>query len=470
MIRTKIVCTIGPASEGEETLRAMIRAGMDVARLNFSHDDQATHGKRMALLRRLAQEEGRPLAIMQDLQGPKVRLGEIEGGQRELREGERVTLTAKATSQGADIPLPFPRLIERAQPGTRLLLADGAIELQVVEKIETGLVAEALAGGVLKSRQGVNAPGLDLGLPPLTEKDKSDLAFGLSGGLDYVALSLVGRAEDVEELRRLMREGGGEVPIIAKVEKREAVERFEEILEASDGVMVARGDLGVETPAEEVPMVQKEIIRRCNQAGKPVITATQMLESMIGRPRPTRAEASDVANAIFDGSDALMLSGETAIGEYPVKAVETMAAIARAAESKFPYLDWARRAVLEPSPTVTGAVSQATCQMAYELGAKAIITTTASGYTARMVAKYRPQTPILAVTAWEESWRHLALVWGVRPILVEEFANTDELISTSVRAAKGLGMVQPGDTVIITAGVPVGGRGRTNMIKVQVVE
>jgi pyruvate kinase len=424
----------------------------------------------MALLRRLAQEEGRPLAIMQDLQGPKVRLGEIEGRQRELREGERVTLTAKATSQGAEIPLPFPRLMERAQPGTRLLLADGAIELRVVEKVDAGLIAEALAGGVLKSRQGVNAPGLDLGLPSLTEKDKSDLAFGLSSGVDYVALSLVGRAEDVEELRRLMREGGVEVPIIAKVEKREAVEKFEEILEASDGVMVARGDLGVETPAEEVPMVQKEIIRRCNQAGKPVITATQMLESMIGRPRPTRAEASDVANAIFDGSDALMLSGETAIGEYPVKAVETMAAIARAAEGKFPYLDWARRAALEPSPTVTDAVSQATCQMAYELGAKAIITTTASGYTARMVAKYRPQTPILAVTAWEESWRRLALVWGVRPILVEEFANTDELISTSVRAAKGLGMVQPGDTVIITAGVPVGGQGRTNMIKVQVVE
>jgi pyruvate kinase len=325
-------------------------------------------------------------------------------------------------------------------------------------------------GGPLKSHKGVSLLGVSLNLPSLTEQDREDAAFAIQQGVDYLALSFVRRAEDISQLRDLLEQNQASVPIIAKIEKREAVEAFEEILEISDGAMVARGDLGVEAPAEEVPIYQKRIIRLANEVGKPVITATQMLSSMMDNPRPTRAEASDVANAILDGTDAIMLSGETAVGKYPVEAVRMMAKIALTTERTLPYQKWVHEAILEPSFTPTDAISQATCEIAFELSAKAIISSTMSGHTARMVAKHRSATPIIAVTPSLETQRRLALVWGVYPLLVSEFAHTDQMIETAVQAALDEGMIEKGDTVVITAGVPLGGAGHTNMLKVHVVE
>lgn len=468
MPRTKIVCTIGPASEDEGTLRALIRAGMDVARINFSHENHAIHARRIELLRRLAHEEGRLIALLGDLQGPKIRLGEVPGGELKLAKGERLTLVPDL--RGVDtqeISVPHPEFFAAAQQGMRLLLGDGQIELQLVEASPERLVTEVVAGGLVHSRQGIAAPGIDLGVEPLTEKDDRDLEFALAQGFDFIALSFVRRASDLETLRRRIAERGGSIGVIAKIERTQAVQDIEEILQASDGIMIARGDLGLEISPAEVPMVQKEIIRRANRAAIPVITATQMLESMLERPRPTRAEASDVANAILDGTDAVMLSGETAVGRHPLEAAGIMAEIAAAAERSITYREW-------PSPPsggegVTDAVSQACCRMAQELAAKAILTTTSSGYTARMVARHRPATPILAVTSREGTYRRLALVWGVEPLLVERPANTDELIAHSVQAVQQRGIARAGDILVITAGVPHGLPGHTNMIKVHVV-
>jgi len=324
-------------------------------------------------------------------------------------------------------------------------------------------------GGTLRSRKGITLPHSTLSLPSLTEKDKEDLKVGVKSEVDYVALSFVRRAADILELKQLLAEHGADIPIIAKIEKHEGVTNFDEILDVSDGIMVARGDLGVETPAEMVPIYQKMIIKKCNQVGKPVITATQMLDSMIHHPRPTRAEASDVANAILDGTDALMLSGETAVGKYPVEAVHTMAKIALTTERNLAWREWARGPISGGSFTSTEAISQATCEIAAELSAKAIITSTMSGYTARMVARHRPATPIIAVTPNPRTYRRLALVWGVYPLMVQEFTNTDEMIATAVQAALERGLVEQGDIVVITAGVPMGGPGKTNMIKIHVV-
>lgn len=469
MLRTKIVCTIGPASEDEKSLRSMIEAGMDVARLNFSHGHHRDHAQRIATIRRLAQEMGRAVAIIQDLQGPKIRLGEIAAGGVELLPDSQLVLTLEPVpGSPGELHLPCPELMAHASPGDHIFLSDGEIELQVSEAQSDRLLTRVVAGGKLRSRQGVNVPGIDLGLPSLTVKDEEDLAFGIERGVDYVALSFVRKAEDIQALRQHIEEKGADTPIIAKIEKAEAVEAFDQILEVSDGIMVARGDLGVETPPAGVPILQKEIIRKSNLSAVPVITATQMLESMIEHPRPTRAEASDVANAIFDGTDAVMLSGETAVGAYPVKSVEMMANIVETADRNATY---AIHDSLEASRclSVTDAVSQASCEMARELNAKAIITTTASGYTARMVARYRPKTPIIAVTSREEVHRRLALVWGVETVVVRQPTDTDEVIELSVDALREEGMASPGDILIITAGIPHGGPGRTNMIKVHVV-
>jgi len=468
-LRTKIVCTIGPASEDEGTLRGMIQAGMDVARLNFSHGDHRVHARYITTIRRLAQEMNRAIAIIQDLQGPKIRLGEIAAGSVELVPDSKVILTLESVpGSPSELHLPCPELMAHAAPGDRILLSDGEIELQLLEAQKDRLLTRVVAGGKLRSRQGVNVPGVELGIPSLTVKDERDLAFGIEHGVDYVALSFVRKAEDIQALRQRIKEKGADIPIIAKIEKAEAVEAFDQILEASDGIMVARGDLGVETPAAGVPILQKEIIRKSNLSAVPVITATQMLESMMEHPRPTRAEASDVANAIFDGTDAVMLSGETAVGAYPVKSVETMATIAETADRHASYTildDLEARLCL----SVTDAVSQASCEMARDLNAKAIITTTASGYTARMVARYRPGTPIIAVTSREEVRRRLALIWGVETVVVRQPTSTDEVIELSVDALQERSLASPGDILIITAGIPHGGPGRTNMIKVHVV-
>ncbi len=470
MPRTKIVCTIGPVSSSPEVMRGLMRAGMDVARINFSHGDYATHARSIATLRWVAEEEGRLVAVMADLQGPKLRVGEIEGGAVELREGDVVTLTSRLRPDATDeIPVPHPQLLHDLRPGQSVLLDDGRLELVVVRAGEGNLKCRVVAGGQLTSHKGINVPGAALHFSALTSKDREDALFALEQGVDFFALSFVHRPADVRELRQFLKGRGANASIIAKIEKPEALSVFDEIMAEADGIMVARGDLGVETPAEEVPFHQKSIIRACNQAGKPVITATQMLQTMIENPRPTRAEASDIVNAILDGTDAVMLSGETAVGRYPIGAVETMATICANAEAHLPcgrllYMgDGDHR-----HGTVTEAISCAAVEIASEVEARAIVTATMSGMTARMVARHRPSVHIVAVTPSRMTLFRLMLVWGVEPVLVPEFKTTDEMVRVMVRAACEKGVVAWGDLVVLTAGVPFGAGG-TNMLEVHMV-
>jgi pyruvate kinase len=363
--------------------------------------------------------------------------------------------------------LPHPDLVADVQPGQRLLLDDGALELQIESKTEADLVCRVIVGGRLSSHKGVSAPGAALSLSSLTDKDRADAQFAVEQSADYIALSFVRRAADVSGLRALLASRGAHVPIVAKIEKAEALDAFDEILQAADAVMVARGDLGVETPAEYVPIHQKRILRACNCAGKPAITATQMLQSMMDNPRPTRAEASDVANAVLDGSDAVMLSGETATGHYPVEAVQVMERVATIAEEHLDCGEWLRR--VNEANVPSEAIARATVEIAMDLKAAAIITSTMSGHTAQMVARYRPCVPVLAATPDQAVYRRMALVWGVVPLLVPEYASTDEMIETTTRAAYQAGLVKPGECVVITAGIPAGGEGKTNMLKVHVI-
>ncbi|MBN1137466.1 MAG: pyruvate kinase [Anaerolineae bacterium] len=467
MLRTKIVCTLGPSSDDEATIRAFIGAGMAVARINFSHGAYDDHARRIGLVRRAAADMGRVVAVLADLQGPKLRVGALPPEGVALVEGQTVTLTSQVPPPGPGaIPLPHPEVIGDVRPGDRILLDDGLLELRVVDHDETSLRAQVVTGGVLLSRKGLSLPHTSLKLQSVTTKDRADAAFALEQEVDYFALSFVRCADDVGRLRAWLAARSADTPIIAKIEKPEALDCIEAILDVSDGLMVARGDLGIEAPAEQVPIAQKRIIRACNEAGKPAITATQMLDSMIRNPRPTRAEASDIANAILDGSDAIMLSGETAMGRYPLASVQMMARIAAVTEQHIPYGDWLRRTMHAISRNVTDAISQAVCELAAELGAAAIITSTMSGSTARQIACHRPATPIIAPTPSPRTCRQLALVWGVEPLLVDQFTDTDAMICTAVEAARGQGLVQNGDLAIITAGVPVGGAGLTNMIKV----
>jgi pyruvate kinase len=474
MCRTKIVCTLGPATDDERMLRGLMQAGMDVARVNFSHGDHETHAETIELLRRLASEEGKLVAVMADLQGPKLRVGDIAEEPIELKRGGRFTLTTRPVpGSPQEVHLPHPEIVRDLSMGQRVLLDDGQIELTVVGKTGTDLVCQVITGGILTAHKGVNLPGAHLRISSLTEKDRRDALFAVEQGVDFLALSFVRRPADVLELKHFLQAQQAEVPIIAKIEKPEALDQFDEILRMSDGVMVARGDLGVETPPEEVPFHQKEIIRAANIAGKPVITATQMLQSMIEHPHPTRAEASDVANAILDGTDAVMLSGETAIGAYPVEAVRTMNDIAANAEAHLPHDRWANLLTLAAdnprSYPVTQAISQVTVEVALTVGAKAIVTSTMSGTTARMVARHRPSMPVVAATPNPQTLRRLALVWGVEPVLVEGFDTTDEMIQMTVDVACNAGIVSWGDVIVITAGIPFGGTGKTNFLKVHTV-
>jgi len=442
---------------------------MNVARINFSHGDYATHAQSIVTLRQIAEQEGRLVAVMADLQGPKLRVGEIEGGAVELCEGDVVTLALRLGPGATDeIPVPHPELLRDLRVGQAVLLDDGSLELVVVQAGEGCLKCRVVTGGQLVSRKGINVPGARLRFSALTPKDREDAMFALEQGVDFLALSFVRRAADVRELRQLLKGKEASVPIIAKIEKPEALLVFDAILAEADGIMVARGDLGVETPAEEVPFHQKYIIRACNQAGKPVITATQMLQTMIESPRPTRAEASDVVNAILDGTDAVMLSGETAVGKYPVVATETMATICANAEDHLPR----GRLLYDEShshETITEAISCAAVEIANEVKAKAIITATTSGRTARMVARHRPSVPVVAVTPSRASLSQLTLVWGVVPVQVAEFRTTDDMVKVMVRAAREKGLVAWGDSVVLTAGIPFGSGGETNMLKVHVV-
>ena len=466
MLRTKIVCTLGPASDDEATIRAFIEAGMAVARINFSHGSYDDHARRIALVRRLSAEAGRSVAVLADLQGPKLRVGLLPPEGIPLVEGETVVLSSDEPRAEDAIPLPHPEVVRDVRPGDRILLDDGLLELKVLDHSETDIRALVIAGGVLESHKGLSLPHTSLQMPSVTEKDQADVAFALDQDVDYFALSFVRSDQDVLHLRAFLEARGADTPIIAKIEKPEALDCIDSLVAVSDGLMVARGDLGVETPAEEVPLAQKRIIRACNDAGKPVITATQMLDSMIRNPRPTRAEASDVANAILDGSDAVMLSGETAMGRYPLAAVRTMARIAAVTEPTIPYDQWLARTAHAPSRSVTDAISQVTTELAAELGAKAIIASTTSGSTARQVACHRPATPIIAPTPSLKTCRQLALVWGVEPLSMAEFSDTDTMICAAVGAAQSRGLLHDGDLVIVTSGVPVGGEGLTNMIKV----
>jgi pyruvate kinase len=442
---------------------------MDVARLNFSHGDQATHRARIERVRRIAREEKTIVAILGDLRGPKIRVGEIARGTMRLVPGATLTLTTRAVTDVPDtVHVDFDALPQAVQPGSRILLADGAMELQVIATSATDVQTRVITGGDLTSRKGVNLPGALLTISALTDKDRADVAFAIEHDLDYLALSFVRCAGDVRALRQWMQARGANIPIIAKIEKPEAVENIDSILEVSDGVMVARGDLGVEVCTEQVPLIQKTIIRKANALGKPVITATQMLESMLENPRPTRAEASDVANAILDGTDAVMLSGETAVGKYPIEATQTMARIADAVEASRQFEACARK-FDSTAMSVTDAIGDATCEIAEQVGAKLIITATFSGYTARMIARHRPLTRILAVTANEKTQRQLALVWGIHSALIARVDTMEDIIAQGLAVAQREGFVQSGDRVVITGGVPAGFAGRTNMIQVRVV-
>ena len=471
MPRTKIVCTIGPASSSPAVLERLLRAGMNVARLNFSHGTQAEHGKVIQDLRHLAGLLERPLAILQDLAGPKIRIGPLKDGVVQLKPQALFTLTSrKVPGDAREVSITYPDLPHDVKPGDTLLLNDGSLELKVLETSHTDIKCQVVVGGPLSSHKGINFPTSSIQAPSLTEKDKEDLIFGIQQGVDYVALSFVRSALDVLEARRFIQQHGATIPIIAKIEKHEALKHIDEIMEVVDGIMVARGDLGVETPLEKVPMVQKMLIKKSNRLGKPVITATQMLRSMVDSPRPTRAEVTDVANAILDGTDAVMLSEETASGNYPVEAVEMMVKIAEDVESSF-FSDVRLRHCLEEENTTSlpEAVSRAACHLAEDIDAKAIITFTQTGNTARLVAKYRPRQQILAPTPVAKTYRQLSLVWGVKPILTEEMKNTDDMIEKVFLAALKSRLVQIGEKVVITAGVPVGVPGTTNLIKVKVL-
>lgn len=468
MARTKIVATIGPGSANPETIRRMLAAGMTVARVNFSHGDHAAHTKTVNMLREVAASEGRILAILGDLQGPKLRLGTVKAGGMMLSLGDEVVLTPYP-GQPAMIHLPHPDLIAAVQPGSRLVIGDGEVEFTVAEKRGDTLRCLVTVAGLLESRKGVNAPGTDLPISCLSDKDRTDLELITALDFDYIALSFVRTAYDVEELRDLMNNKPRQIPIIAKIEKSEAIDNLLSIRDAADGLMVARGDLGIEMPPQELPLLQKQIIRACNEVGKPVITATQMLQSMVEHPRPTRAEASDVANAILDGTDAVMLSGETATGKYPVDSVLMMKQIAEIMEREFPYDQWRdRRLAPHEAFSVTEAISASSCSVAEEIEASAIVSTTLSGWTAQQIARYRPKAPILAVSPSAHTQRRLALVWGVDCVLVPQFPDTDTMLIKTAETLREYGF-RPGDRVVITAGVPFGTSGQTNLIKVHTV-
>ena len=466
MPRTKIVCTIGPSSRSPEVLERLVASGMDVARLNFSHGTQDEHAAVIGTLRTLGKEIGRPIAILQDLAGIKIRIGEIAGGSVRLETGAAFTLTARRVPGDArEVSLDYPALADCVHPGDALLLSAGDVELRVESAAGREIGCRVVAGGALSSHKGIHLLQRSIVADGLTAKDREDLAFGVSHGVDYVALSYVRSAEDVHAARRFLDERGAATPLIAKIEKHEALAAIDGILAAADGLMVARGDLGVETPLEHVPLLQKMLIDRANRAGKPVITATQMLLSMVENPRPTRAEVGDVANAILDGTDAVMLSEETAAGRYPAEAVATMRRIAEDTETAFPYEAWMRRFEDKSLQSLPEAVAGAACELAEHIGASVIVAWTESGATARLVARHRPRRPILALSTTPEAARRLALVWGVIPVVAEEGGSADAMLERAPRIAAEHGLLASGGKAVITAGIPMGVAGSTNLIK-----
>ncbi|MBU8879683.1 pyruvate kinase [Bacillus sp. FJAT-29790] len=473
MRKTKIVCTIGPASESVEKLTELLEAGMNVCRLNFSHGNFEEHGQRIRNIREASKRTGKTAAILLDTKGPEIRTHNMENDAIELTAGNEIIVSMNEVQGTTEkFSISYSGLIDDVHIGSKILLDDGLIGLEVtkIDRDSGDIHTKILNSGTLKNKKGVNVPGVSVNLPGITEKDAQDIVFGIEQGVDFIAASFVRRASDVLEIRQLLEENNApHISIIPKIENQEGVDKIDEILEISDGCMVARGDLGVEIPAEEVPLVQKQLIKKCNAQGKPVITATQMLDSMQRNPRPTRAEASDVANAIFDGTDAIMLSGETAAGSYPVEAVQTMHNIASRAESALAHKELLAARSKDNDHNITDAIGQSVAHTALNLEVNAIITPTESGHTARMISKYRPKAPIIAVTSNDYVSRRLSLVWGVYPQIGKKATTTDEMLDSAVEESLNSGIVSSGDLVVITAGVPVGEAGTTNLMKIHVI-
>jgi pyruvate kinase len=468
MRRTKIVCTVGPASESEEMIGKLIAAGMNVARINFSHGTHDSHRKLIERIKKVRKEMGIPVAILMDLQGPKIRIGNVKGSAVVLSPGQEYVLTSEIVmGDECRASVSLKSLPHEVSSGHPILLADGNIELRVERVVPPDIYCRVIVGGVLSSHKGINLPGSEVHVDSLSRKDRKDIEVGLEAGVDAIALSFVRTAADVEAMKKVVTGSGGHVPIIAKIEKHEAVANIDEIVAVSDAIMVARGDLGVEIDLERVPLVQKMIIQKCNALGKPVITATQMLVRMVENPRPTRAEATDVANAVLDGTDAVMLSEETAAGKYPIEAVMMMDRIVRSAETSLDAQKFEHR---KESGNTRDSISRSSYHIAREIGAAAIITPTWSGSTASLVARFRPRQPILATTPNEMALDFLSLVWGVIPVRIPSGETIDDMIRFSIDAARKAGHLQSGDTVVITGGAPLHVAGTTNFLKVERVE
>lgn len=470
MRKTKIVCTLGPSTDDEKVMRQLMLEGMSVARMNFSHGSHEEQKGRLDMVKKVRKELGLPVAALLDTKGPEIRIGEVEGGRTELKAGQVFCLTTKDIVGNADkVSITYKELYQDVRPGDHILIDDGLIGMEVTKIVGEDIFCEVKNGGFISNRKGVNVPGVELKMPFVSQKDYADIVFAAEQDYDYIAASFTRTAADIMEMKRILQEHGGErIQIIAKIENMQGVENCEEILRAADGIMIARGDLGVEIPLEEVPVIQKKLIRLALRSSKVVITATQMLDSMMKNPRPTRAETSDVANAIYQGTGAIMLSGETAAGAYPIEAVRTMARIAERTERDIDYTREFKPRRLGERPDVTSAISHATCTTAADLNAAAILAVSKSGKTVARVAKYRPSSPVIGCTTDEKVWRQLNLMWGVIPLQMEEEDTTDALFEHAVEVAENKGLIQRGDLVVITAGVPLGLSGTTNMLKVQI--
>ncbi|MBE5905909.1 MAG: pyruvate kinase [Lachnospiraceae bacterium] len=468
--KTKIVCTLGPATDKDNVLEQLIQEGMDVARFNFSHGEHSEQKIRFEKLKELREKYDRPVAALLDTKGPEIRIRDFKEGKVTLKKGQTFSLMAEeCEGDSTKVAISYPELINDVSKGSKILIDDGLIEMEVEEVTQEAIRCKVLNDGVISNRKGVNVPNVELSMPYISEKDRSDIEFAIDEGFDFIAASFVRSADDILQIRKIFDEKGCDnINIIAKIENMQGVNNIDEIIRVTDGIMVARGDMGVEIPFEEVPLIQKSIIRKVYQAGKVVITATQMLDSMMKNPRPTRAETTDVANAIFDGTSAIMLSGETAAGAYPVEALKTMVKIALATEESIDYASRFKKRETIVNPDITSAISHATCMTAIDLGAKAIVTVTQSGQTARMISKFRPSSPIICFAVTEKVCRQLNLSWGVRPFLLEAHHTVDDLFDASVDMAMKKGIVESGDLVVITAGVPLGVSGTTNLIKVHV--
>ena len=469
MRKTKIICTLGPSTDDDKVLKQLILSGMDVARFNFSHGSHEEHLGRLKRIEKLRKELGYPVATLLDTKGPEIRIGSFKEQHKiTLKEGQTFILTSREVEgDETQVSISYPNLIYDVEEGTTILIDDGLVELQAVKVTDTDITCIVKNGGTISDKKGVNVPGVHLSMPYISDRDRQDILFGIQHKFDFIAASFVRNAQDISEIRKMLNKHNSQAKIIAKIENSHGIEHIDEIIEASDGIMIARGDMGVEIPYEEVPVLQKMIIKKVYNSGKPVITATQMLDSMIKNPRPTRAETTDVANAIYDGTSAIMLSGETAAGAYPVEALKTMVRIAIRAEADIDYKKRFRQQDEGKTPDITEAISRATVTTAHDLNAKMIITVTTSGKTARMISRYRPECQILGCTTDPVVCRQLNLAWGVTPLLIAVEHDTFELFDHAIQAVEKAGYLNDGELAVLTAGVPLGISGTTNIIKVQ---